>query len=150
MPNSPPPMSARDQRAANRNAEPPAMPAKPKSTSRKRQQSNADESANKRNKTIENDSDDGIDDAAIAVEEANEAGKGGKKGKKGKKTWAKGKNKYYFIFLSFVSSHSLTTSSRKTWADRQQEDQIENAKGTPARLQPCVFFLFNFIQFKQM
>ncbi|KIJ99616.1 hypothetical protein K443DRAFT_8260 [Laccaria amethystina LaAM-08-1] len=84
------------------------MPAKPKSTSRKRQQSNADESANKHNKTVENDS-----DAAIAVEEANEAGKGGKKGKK---TGAKGKNK-------------------KTWADCQQEDQIENAKGTPARLQ---------------
>ena len=98
-------MSARDQRAANRNTGVPVVPAKPKSTSRKRQQSNADESANKRNKTVVNESDDAIDDAvidvAIAMEEANEAGKGGKKGKKGKKTGAKGKNTYLFYSSHF-------------------------------------------------
>jgi hypothetical protein len=107
MPPSPPPsLSACDQRAANRNASLPVLPAKPKSTSWKRQQSNADESANKHNKTVVNDSDDGMDDAtmdaAIAVEEANEAGKGGKKGKKAKKTGAKGKTMYLFYFPPFV------------------------------------------------
>ncbi|KIJ89984.1 hypothetical protein K443DRAFT_15618 [Laccaria amethystina LaAM-08-1] len=131
MPPSPPPsLSAHDQWAANRNASLPVLPAKPKSTSRKRQQSNADESANKRNKRVVNNSDDGMDDAtmdaAIAVEEANEAGKGGKKGKKAKKTGAKGK------------------TMRKVWADRQHEDEIENAKGTPAHLQPCVFYFLLF------
>jgi hypothetical protein len=101
-------VSARDQRAANRSAGLSVVPAKPKSTSRKRQQSNADESANKRNKTLVDDSDDAIDDAtidaAIAVEEANEAGRGGKKGKKAKKTGAKGKNMYLFYFSHFCHS----------------------------------------------
>ncbi|EDR13066.1 uncharacterized protein LACBIDRAFT_322487 [Laccaria bicolor S238N-H82] len=116
--------------AANHTAALPVVPTKPKSTSRKRQQSNADESATKHIKTVGNDGEDDVDDAAIAVEEENDAEKGGKKGKKGrktgerKKTGAKGKNT------------SLTTCSRKTWADRQHEDTIENAKGTPAHLQP--------------
>jgi hypothetical protein len=77
-------------------------------------------------------------------------GKEGRRGRRGRKLGPRGRTSIYFIFLNFVSSHSLTTSSRKTWADRQQEDQIENAKGTPARLQPYVFFLFHFFQFKQM
>jgi len=110
MPPSPPPtMSAHDQQAANRTAALSVLPAKSKSTSRKRQQSNADESAAKRNKTVGSDSDVGndsdaaiddptIDDAAIAVEEANDAEKGGKKGKKGKKTGTKRKNMYLFYF----------------------------------------------------
>ena len=126
-------MSARDQQAANRTAALPVVPAKSKSTSQKQQQSNADESVTKRNKTVGNESDDGS-----AVEEANDAEKEGNKGKKGKKTGAKGKKKYLF-FVCFVSFSSLTTYSRKTWADRQHEDNIENAKGTPAHLQPCVF-----------
>ena len=99
MPPSPPPtMSARDQRAANRTAALPVVPAKAKSTSRKRQQSNADESVTKRNKTVGNESDDGS-----AVEEVNDAEKEGKKGKKGKKTGAKGKKKYLFYFWSALS-----------------------------------------------
>jgi hypothetical protein len=102
MPPSPPPtMSAHDQRAANRTTGLAVVPAKPKSTSRKRQQSNADESASKRNKTVVSDSDDAINEAAIAVEEANDGEKGGKKGKKGKKTGAKGKNRYLFSFSQF-------------------------------------------------
>ena len=151
MPPSPPPtMSARDQQAANHTAALSVLPAKSKSTSRKQQQSNADESAAKCNKTVGSDSDVGndsdaaiddptIDDASIAVEEANDAEKGGKKGKKGKKTGTKGKTCIYFIFLIFFSFSSLTTCSRKMWADCQHEDKIENAKGTPAHLQPCVF-----------
>ena len=95
-------MSACDQQAANCTTGLAAVPAKPKSTSWKWQQSNADESANKRNKTVVNESDDAIDDAvidaAIAMEEANEAGKGGKKGKK---TGAKGKNTYLFYSSHF-------------------------------------------------
>ena len=135
MPPSPPPtMSARDQPAANRTAALPVVPAKSKSTSRKRQQSNADESVTKRNKTVGNESDDGS-----AVEEVNDAEKEGKKGKKGKKTGAKGKQKYVFYFCQLCPFSSLTTYSRKTWADRQHEDNVENAKGTPAHLQLCVF-----------
>lgn len=96
MPPSPPEtLSARDQRAANRTAGLPVVPTKPKSTSRKRQQSNADESATKRNKTVGNEGDDAIDDAAVAVEELNDAEKGGKKGKK---TGAKGKKTYLSYF----------------------------------------------------
>ena len=85
MPASPPPtISACDQRAANRTAALPVVPAKAKSTSRKRQQSNADESVTKCNKTVGNESDDGS-----AVDEGNDAEKEGKKGKKGKKTGPK-------------------------------------------------------------
>ncbi|KIJ94926.1 hypothetical protein K443DRAFT_11750 [Laccaria amethystina LaAM-08-1] len=123
MPPSPPPsLSAHDQRAANRNASLPVLPAKPKSTSWKRQQSNADESANKHNKRVVNNSDDGMDDAtmddgmddatmdaAIAVEEANEAGKGGKKGKKAKKTGAKGKTMRKIIERKLVSAGTSVT-----------------------------------------
>jgi hypothetical protein len=87
-----------DQRAANRTTGLAVVPAKHKSTSRKRQQSNADESASKHNKTVVSDSDDAINDAAIAVEEANDGEKGGKKGKK---TGAKGKNRYLFSFSQF-------------------------------------------------
>jgi len=98
-------MSTCDQRAANCNTSLPIVGAKPKSMSWKQQQSNADESANKCNKTVVNNSDDALDDAtidaAIAVEDANEAGKGGKKGKKAKKTGAKGKNMYLFYFSHF-------------------------------------------------
>ena len=110
MPPSPPPtMSARDQRAANRTAALPVVPAKAKSTSRKRQQSNADESVTKHNKTVGNESDDGS-----AVEEVKDAEKEGKKGKKGKKTGAKGKKKYLFYFWSALSlsAHSPLTVER--------------------------------------
>ena len=62
----------------------PASP-KSKSTSRKRQQSNADESVNKRNKTTADDNDD-ADEAAAAIEKAFEGPKGGRKAKKVKKT----------------------------------------------------------------
>ena len=134
-PSEPVPKSARELCAANRSAGVLAVAPKPKSSSRKRQQSNADESVSKRNKTATKESDDGAND----VEEANSGQKGGKKGKKAKKTGTKGKNMYLFYFLTSVPFNSLTTSSRKTWADRQQEDEIENVKGTPARLQPCVF-----------
>ncbi|KAF8961578.1 hypothetical protein BDZ97DRAFT_1664120 [Flammula alnicola] len=117
---SPPPapasMSARDQRAANRSAGTLSAPttAKSKSTSRKRQQSNAEESASKRSKPANDANDDDDDDA----KEANEGRKGGKKGRKAKKTAGKRK------------------SSRKTGAQRRREDELENAKGTPAHLKP--------------
>ena len=65
--------------------------------------------------------------------------KGGKSKKKGKKTGGKAKKTYLFYFLIFIFYFNTpTTSSRKTWADRQDEDDIENAKGTPTRLQPYV------------
>lgn len=140
MPPSPPPVpappSARDQRAANRTAGGLTVAPKSKSTSRKRQQSNADESANKRNKTATSDVEDTTMDAAIIAEEENEAMKGGKKGKKAKKTGKKGKNTYLFFFIIVSYPITSTTSSRKTWAERQHEDEIENAKGTPAKLTP--------------
>ena len=135
MPPSPPPtMSAHDQQAANRTAALPVVSAKSKSTGRKWQQSIADESVTKHNKTVGNESDDGS-----AVEEANDAEKEEKKGKKGSKLGTRGKRSIYFIFVSFVSFSSLTTYSRKTWADHQHEDNIENPKGTPAHPQPYVF-----------
>ena len=40
-----------------------------------------------------------------------------------------------------------TTSSRKTWAERQDEDEVENAKGIPARLTGYVFFILKNIYF---
>ena len=91
-----PSVSSRDQRAANRSATAlaPGSP-KPKSTSRKRQQSNADESINKRNKTTADDNDD-ANEAAIAIEDAFEGPKGGRKAKKAKKT---GKNRYLIYFF---------------------------------------------------
>ena len=110
MPPSPPPtMSAHDQQAANCTAALPVVPAKTKSTSQKPQQSNADESVTKCNKTVGNESDDGS-----AVEEVNDAEKEGKKGKKGKKTGAKGKKKYLFYFCSALSlsAHSPLTVER--------------------------------------
>jgi len=111
------------------------------STSRKRLQSNADESASKCNKTGTTDPEDGTMDVAIAVEEENEAKKGGKKGKKAKKTGGKGKNMYlsFFIIISYLITS--ITSSRKTWAERQDEDEVENAKGIPAHIKPYVFFI---------
>ena len=107
---SPPPVPsskiARAQRAANRSAGVTTIAPNSKSTSRKRLQSNADESANKRNKiesTDATDIDDTIMDAAIDVEEENEGKKGGKKGKKAKKTGGKGKNSYLSLLLSLSS-----------------------------------------------
>ena len=40
-----------------------------------------------------------------------------------------------------------TTSSRKTWAERQDEDEVENAKRIPARLTGYVFFILKNIYF---
>ena len=40
-----------------------------------------------------------------------------------------------------------TTSSRKTWAERQDEDEVENAKGIPAHLMGYVFFILKNIYF---
>ena len=77
--------------------------AESKSTSHKRLQSNADEPANKHNKTETTDLDDATMDAAIDVEEENERKKGGKKGKKAKKTGGKGKNLYLFLLLLLSS-----------------------------------------------
>jgi len=94
---------ARDQHALNRSAGVVTAAPKSKSTSRKRLQSNADEPANKRNKTETTDLDDATMDAAIDVEEENERKKGGKKGKKAKKTGGKGKNSY-LSFLLLLSS----------------------------------------------
>ena len=133
---------ARDERAANRSAGLVSAAPKSKSTSRKRQQSNADESANKRNKTETTDLDDTTMDAAIVAEEENEAKKGGKKGKKAKKTGGKGKNTYLSLFIIIFYLIISITSSRKTWAERQDEDEVENAKGIPARLKPYAFFIF--------
>ena len=103
IPPSPQPtMSAHDQQAANHTSALPVVPAKSKSTSWKRQQSNADESATKHNKTVGNESDNGS-----AVEEANAAEKDGKKGKK---TGAKGKKRYLFYFCQlclFQLTHHL-------------------------------------------
>jgi hypothetical protein len=92
----PPSVTSRDQRASNRSATAlaPASP-KTKSASRKRQQSNADESVNKRSKSAADDNDD-ANNAAIAIEEAFQGPKRGKKGKKGKKT---GKNRYLICFF---------------------------------------------------
>jgi hypothetical protein len=93
---------ARDQRALNRSAGVVTAAPKSKSTSRKRLQSNADEPANKHNRTEPTDLDDTTMDAAIDVEEENEGKKGGKKGKKAKKTGGKGKNSYLsFLLLLF-------------------------------------------------
>ena len=71
-PSPPPSKSARELRASNRSAGVLAVAPKPKSISRKRQQSNADESVSKRNKTATNEGDD---DAAIDMEEAIDAQK---------------------------------------------------------------------------
>ena len=138
----PPAVTPRDQRASNRSAMAlqvePASP-KPKSTSRKRQQSNADESINKRNKTAVDDDDD-PNDAAFGIEETFEGPKGGRKAKKAKKT---GKKRYLILFfLSNFHSNIYTTRSKKTWADRQREDDKEKAKGSPARLQPYILLQF--------
>jgi len=81
-------------------------------------------------------------DAAIVAEEENEAKKGGKKGKKAKKTGGKGKNTYLSLFIIIFYLIISITSSRKTWAERQDEDEVENAKGIPARLKPYAFFIF--------
>jgi len=93
---SPPPSEtvskiARDLRAANRSAGVVPVASKSKPKGRKRQQSPAGESVNKRNKTAANESAD--------VEEANDRQKGGKKGKKAKKTGEKGQKTYLFYFL---------------------------------------------------
>jgi hypothetical protein len=149
---SPPPavalpsVTSRDQRAANRSATslaPATESHKPKSTSRKRQQSNADESVNKRNKTVADDDDD-ANEAAIAIEEAFEGPKGGRKAKKAKKT---GKKRYLICFFyAFFNFNIFATSSKKTWTDRQREDEAEKAKGSPIHLQPYVplpFIFFN-------
>jgi hypothetical protein len=130
----PPSVTSRDQRAANRSATAlmPASP-KPKSTSRKRQQSNADESINKRNK-IATDDDDDANEAAIAIKDAFEGPKGSRKAKRVKKA---GKKRYLIhFFKSFFDFKISTTPSKKTWADRQREDETEKAKGSPAHLQP--------------
>lgn len=126
MPPSPPPAPpskiARDQRAANRSAGLVPVSSKPKSTSRKRQQSNADESVSKRNKTATNDTNEAANDTATAAEEAIDIQKGGKKGKKAKKTGGKGKNSYLSFFFGLfsilmhppllVGRHGLTVNVR--------------------------------------
>jgi hypothetical protein len=131
---APPSVASRDQRAANRSATNLAPASqKPKSTSRKRQQSNADEPVNKRYKTVADDDND-ANEAAIAIEEAFEGPKGGRKAKKAKKT---GKNRYLICFFNaFFNFNIFTTSSKKTWTDRQREDETEKAKGSPIHLQP--------------
>ena len=59
-------------------------------------------------------------------------------GEEREENWGQGKKEVFFL-VSFVSFSSLTTYSRKTRADWQHEDNVENAKGTPTQLQPCVF-----------
>jgi hypothetical protein len=88
----PPSVTSLDQCAANRSATTlaPVSP-KSKSASRKRQQSNADKSVNKRNKSTADDNDN-LNEAAIAIE----AFQGPKGGKKAKKT---GKNRYLIHFF---------------------------------------------------
>ena len=103
-PPPPPPKSARELRASNRSAGVLAIASKPKSTSRKRQQSNADESASKRNKTAATSEGDGAEDSAIDVEEAFDVQREGKGGKKAKKTGGRAKKTYLFYFLNI---HSL-------------------------------------------
>ena len=103
-------------------------------------QSNAAESANKHNKTGTTDAEDGAMDIAIDVEEQNEVMKGGKKGKKAKKTGGKGKNTYLSFFIIIFYLITSITSSRKTWAEHWEEDEVENAKGIPAHLKGYVFF----------
>ena len=107
MPPSPP-ISARQLRAANRSGglAPASEVSKPKSTSRKCLQSNADnadESVSKRSRKAAHDTDDTTNNTAIAVEESLDRQKGGKEGKKAKKTGGKGKKTYlscfYFYFL---------------------------------------------------
>ena len=100
------------------------MASKPKSTSRKRQQSNADESAKKRNKTAAASEGDDAEDSAIDVEEAFDVQREGKKGKKGKKTGGRAKKMYLFYFLIFifyfdtlplpVKKHGLTVKRKMT------------------------------------
>lgn len=108
----PPPTLSRDQRAANRSAAREPTSLKSKSTSRKRQQSNADESINKRNKTA-TDNDDNINEAAIDIEEALEQPKGGRKSQKAKKT----RKNMCVIFFSNISSilTYLPPLARRHW-----------------------------------
>ena len=40
-----------------------------------------------------------------------------------------------------------TASSRKTWAERQDEDEVKNAKGIPAHLKGYMFFILKNIYF---
>jgi hypothetical protein len=115
---------------------------KPKSTSRKQLQSNADKSINKRNKTKTTDLNDATIAAAIIAEDKNEAQKEGKKRKKAKKTGGKGKNMYLFFFIIIFYLITSTSSSRKTWAERQHEDELENAKGAPPKPKTYVSFIF--------
>jgi hypothetical protein len=71
-------------------------------------------------------------------------GKEERRGKKLRKLGPREKPRICFIFPTLFSFNSLITFRRKMWADRQHEDEIENAKGTPAHLQPCVFYFLLF------
>ena len=97
-------MSARDLCASNHSAGVLAVASKPKSTGRKRQQSNADESVSKRNKTAATSEGDDVEDFAIGVEEALDVQKQAKGGKKVKKSEGRAKKTYLFYFLNI---HSL-------------------------------------------
>ena len=122
------------QHALNQSAGVVTAAPKAKSTSWKRVQSNAAESANKCNKTGTTDAEDDAMDIAIVMEEQIEAMKGGKKGKKAKKTGGNGKNMYLSFFIIIFYLITSITSSRKTWAECWEEDEVENAKGIPAHL----------------
>ena len=61
--------------------------------------------------------------------------KEGRRGRKQRKLGEKAKTRIYsFIYLFIFYLIISTTSSRKTWAERQDEDEVENAKGMPARI----------------
>ena len=94
MPPSPPPtISAHDQQAANCAAGLPVVPAKATSTSRKRQQSNADELVTKHNKTL------GMRVMMVLLwRRWMMQRKKQRRGRKGRKLGPRGKRSIYFIF----------------------------------------------------
>ena len=62
-------------------------------------------------------------------------------GKESKENWGK-KQKLVFIFFIIIFYLIISTiSSRKTWAECQDENEVKNTKGSSAHLIRYVFFI---------
>jgi len=70
------------------------------------------------------------------------ARKEGRRERKQRKPGEKAKTRIYLFIIIFYLIISIT-SSRKTWAERQDEDEVENTKGIPAQLKGYLFFILN-------
>ena len=105
-PSSPPPVplskTAKDQRALNQSAGVVTAAPKSKSTSHKRLQSNANEPANKHNKTETTDLDDTTMDAVIDAEEKNKRWRKRKQRKLGEKAKTRIYLFYYYFLFDYI------------------------------------------------